>query len=112
MKPQLFDTTDFKTVRTFEEITALPLKTKLYLPLADRVEWVTYIGINPMTFNSVITASPGNVQSLSGMWLGNDKNLKTWYLDYSEACKVLYNNAIKNVQQVINNHASLSILLN
>jgi len=88
-----------KTVKTFEEISALPLKTKIYLPTETNIKWWYYAGVNPMANLSVMLISAGSVQKIDGLYLGRD-SADTYYLNYDEACAALLENAKSNVSKV------------
>lgn len=89
-----------KIVKTLEEITALPLGTKMYLPTKTKINWWFYAGVNPKSSTSVMLVTSGNIQVIEGIYLGKGANLNAYYLDYSDACQKLLENAQKNVETV------------
>ncbi len=85
-------------IETLEQIKILQLGTKLYLPTECRIDWWYYAGINPRSDKSIMLISAGDVNELKGMYYAN-KN-KPFYLNYEDACNVLLENALENVDKV------------
>jgi hypothetical protein len=89
-----------KKIATIQELTQLDLGAKLYRATSTQVKWWYYAGINPLSSNSIMLISSGNIQEIHGEWTDNGIIREPFFITYEDVCAQLLLNAQENVLSI------------